>query len=68
MEALTGEGALAYIQRLRAQISQAAEKLRSAPSEIVERIEKLQEKTKQLEKASQSRTAFAVEPKDLLKN
>lgn len=67
MEALTGEGALHYIQRLRSQIGQAAEKLKVSPLDLVERIEKLQGKMKQLEKSSESRTSFQIDPKDLVK-
>ena len=52
MEALTGEGALRHIQKMRSQIRQAAEKLRATPVELVERIEKLQQRMKQLEKES----------------
>ncbi len=67
MEALTGEGALQYTQKLRSQMAQAAEKLRSTPFEVPERIEKLQEKVKRLEKSAPSRSMPVVEPKELLK-
>lgn len=67
MEALTGEGALHYIQRLRSQVGQAAEKLKVAPAELVERIERLQGKMKQLEKSAESRTSFQIDPKELVR-
>ena len=50
MEALTGEGALRYIQTLRSQVQQAAERLKATPLELVDRIEKLQERAKKLER------------------
>jgi alanyl-tRNA synthetase len=42
MEAVTGEGAVAYVRRLEQELGHAAEKLRSAPLEVASRIEKQQ--------------------------
>lgn len=66
MEALTGEGALRYIQTLRFQVQEAAERLKATPLELVERIEKLQERTKRLEKESRSKSALEINPKEIL--
>ena len=66
MEALTGEGALLYIQRLRAQIDTAAQKLRVAPGDLIDRLEKLQSRVRQLEREGGSRAAD-VDPEVLLK-
>ena len=66
MEALTGEGALRYIQTLRSQVQQAAERLKATPSELVDRIEKLQERAKKLEKEGRSKPALEINPKEAL--
>lgn len=68
IEALTGEGALRYVQILRSQVNLAAERLRTTPAELVERIEKLQEKAKKLEKEGKENRAPSVDPKKLLES
>jgi alanyl-tRNA synthetase len=50
IEAVTGMNALAYTQHLAAQLAQVAGALKSAPSEIVERIAQTQNEVKSLEK------------------
>lgn len=50
IEAVTGMNALAHTQHLAAQIAQAAATLRSAPSEIIDRIAQTQAEVKSLEK------------------
>ena len=50
IEAITGMNALAYTQGLANQLNQAAAALKSAPSELVERIQSTQEQIKALEK------------------
>lgn len=50
IEALTGEGALEYLQYLRQQISQLSQALKTTPDNLVERTSKLQESLKKLEK------------------
>ncbi len=65
IEALTGGGAIQYVQRLRSQMGAAAEKLKTTPSEVVERIGKLQERMKELEKTG-PRAGVQVDPKEAL--
>lgn len=67
LEALTGFGALGYFQRLRKELLGAAERLRSTPSEVVERIGKLQDKVKNLEKERSVRPIPQAEPEEYLK-
>lgn len=50
IEAITGMNALTYTQNLANQVAQAAAALKSAPSELVERIQGTQEQIKALEK------------------
>ena len=50
IEAVTGMNALAYTQHLAAQVAQVAGALKSAPSEIIERIAQTQNEVKSLEK------------------
>lgn len=50
IEALTGEGALAYIRNLRSQVSQLTQMLKTTPDQLLERAFKLQESVKKLEK------------------
>jgi alanyl-tRNA synthetase len=66
IEALTGEGAMRYVQTLRSQMEAAAAKLKTTPSEIVGRIGKLQERMKKLEKGEGEARGAAVDPKKML--
>ncbi|HVV86108.1 MAG TPA: alanine--tRNA ligase [Kofleriaceae bacterium] len=50
IEAVTGAGALAYVRQLEDELARAGERLRSAPLEVAERIEKLQAGYKALER------------------
>ena len=50
IEAITGMNALKYTQNLAQQVNQAAAALKSAPAELVERIQGTQEQIKSLEK------------------
>jgi len=50
MEALTGLGALNYTRILRTQVSQIAQALKTTPSEVANRVAKLQETAKKLER------------------
>ena len=68
IEAVTGEGALRYIQNLRSQIKMAADKLRTTPGELAGRIEKLQEKVKNLEDEGRSQIVRRVDVGELLKH
>ena len=50
IEAVTGANALAYLQGLEHTVSEAAQALKTAPSELLGRIGQLQEQTRHLEK------------------
>ena len=50
IEALTGEGAFDYVRQMRQQLNQTAQLLKTTPAEITERIAKLQDSVKKLEK------------------
>lgn len=50
IEALTGEGALDYIRKMRQQVSKLALDLRTTPDQLSERVKKLQDSAKKLEK------------------
>ncbi len=51
IEAVTGQGALAYVQTMEATLAQAAGALRTQPAEIAHRIAQMQDEMKALEKA-----------------
>ena len=51
IEAIAGEQALAYVQKLEEQMSDAAALLKAQPSELSKKILQLQDKNKELEKA-----------------
>ena len=55
IEALTGEGALTYLRNLRLQITQLSQSLKTTPDKLLDRVGKLQETIKQLEKGQGSR-------------
>ena len=67
IEALTGFGALQYLQRLRDELQRAAERLRSTPSEVSDRVGKLQEKLKRLEKEGPANAFSQADPEECLK-
>jgi len=67
IEALTGEGALAYVRKLRHQMRAAAERLRTTPQDLSDKITKLQERAKQLERAGGAVTG-GLDAKNILKN
>jgi alanyl-tRNA synthetase len=50
MEAVTGEGAIAYVRRLEQELGQAASQLRAAPLEVAGRIEKQQAELRERDK------------------
>ena len=50
IEAVTGRGAVAYVQQLEDRINEAAECLRANPEELKDRINRLQEEVKGLKK------------------
>lgn len=50
IEALTGEGAVAYLRTLRAQLDEVSSLLKTSPAALKDRVIKIQEKMKMLEK------------------
>ncbi|GHA69398.1 hypothetical protein GCM10009007_07810 [Formosimonas limnophila] len=61
IEAITGMNAVRYTQNLAAQLAQAANTLKAAPSELIERIQGTQEHIKSLEKElSAAKTKIAA--------
>lgn len=66
IEALTGEGALEYLRQLRSQIQEVSRKLRTTPQEAAERVEKLQERLKKIEKEGPQTSGTTFDSKSLL--
>lgn len=66
IEAVTGEGALQYMQNLRSQVEEASNRLKSSPTELADRIEKLQSRLKSLEKISNERSGRDFRPRELI--
>ena len=61
IEAVTGRGAHAYLERLEAQLREAAEALRVAPAEVPARVRRLLEQVRQLEQERGAHPAADVE-------
>ncbi|MEW6443559.1 MAG: alanine--tRNA ligase [bacterium] len=55
IEALTGEGATRYVQDLEKEYRQVSSALQARPGEVLQRIQRLQDKHKELEKGLQSK-------------
>ncbi len=68
IEALTGEGALEYARFLRAQVSELAQTLKTTPDKLSERVNKLQENLKKLEKQKDQIVTAKADPKKILDN
>lgn len=66
IEALTGEGALQYVQTLRSQVAEAAYQLKSSPADLVDRIQKLQARLKSLEKNLSEKSNRDFHPQELI--
>lgn len=66
IEALTGEGALAYMRQTRGLVTQLCQDLKVTPDLLSERIEKLRKTIKQLEKDVAKGGASSVDAKQLL--
>lgn len=62
MEALTGTEAIRYARTLRAQILQLAQNLKTSPSDVVIRVNKLQEAAKKSLKEPSGRASSSIEP------
>lgn len=68
IEALTGDGALDYLRRLRSQMSQLAQTLKTTPDQIADRVAKLQESVKKLEKSKTESRAAQADPAKIMEN
>jgi alanyl-tRNA synthetase len=63
VEAVTGENALALVQKLSAQVSEAAAALKAQPDELGARIQQVQEQVRQLERELNAMKAKAASSK-----
>ena len=63
VEAVTGENALALVQKLSAQVSEAAAALKAQPDELGARIQQVQEQVRQLERELNAMKAKAAASK-----
>jgi alanyl-tRNA synthetase len=63
VEAVTGENALALVQKLSAQVSEAAAALKAQPDEIGARIQQVQDQVRQLERELNAMKAKAASSK-----
>ncbi len=68
IEALTGEGALEYMRRLRLQVTQISQALKTTPDQLADRVAKLQESVKKLEKSQGESRASKADPAKILEN
>ncbi len=66
IEALTGEGAIEYVRGLRGQMNQIAQTLKSGIADIPERIAKLQDNVKKLEKEKSQAPSAKTDPDKLI--
>jgi alanyl-tRNA synthetase len=66
MEALTGEGALEYARNLRSQVNALAQEFKTTPAMLLERIRKIQEMNKKMEKELAQGGRTLVEPDEIL--
>lgn len=66
IEALTGEGALSYLQGTRQKIQEAADILKTSSFDLVSRIQKLQDQVKSLQKNKPQASGELVSPKSIL--
>lgn len=65
IEALTGEGAFDYVRQMRQQLNQTAQLLKTTPAEIPERIAKLQDSVKKLEKEKNQAPVAKAHPEKI---
>ncbi len=67
VEAVTGEAAMHYVQKMAARVDEAAALLKTQPDELVQRIMLVQDQTRQLEKEmAQLKSRLAVNQGDAL--
>ncbi|MDR1166857.1 MAG: alanine--tRNA ligase [Deltaproteobacteria bacterium] len=68
IECLTGQEALAKIQKDRAILSALSAKLKAGPQDLLERVQKLAQKSKELEKAGASAPVLSLDPHQLARD
>ncbi len=66
IEALTGSGALNYLRELRAQIGELSSALKTTPEKLSEKVAKLQDTIKKMEKEKKQSSVVAADPKAIL--
>jgi alanyl-tRNA synthetase len=66
IEALTGEAALRYVQEMRALLNRTSSTLRATPEEIVDRIVKLQDSVRKLEKEKSKASVQTADPRSII--
>ncbi len=66
IEAFTGEGALEYMRSLRLQMTQLAQDLKTTPTQLAERIAKLQEAVKKSEKSKGQQAGQAFDAQKII--
>lgn len=66
IEAVTGEGALEYMRAIRHEVGEISQVLKTSPAGIRERVIKLQDNLKKLEKERKHGGSSAVNPKQVL--
>ena len=67
IEALTGEGAIEYVRKLRSQMGSLSQALKTTPDQLGEKVSKLQENVKKLEKERNQAKVATVDSKQILK-
>lgn len=66
IEALTGEGAFEYLRSLRRQVHELALNLKTTPDKLAERVGKLQDSLKKMEKEKKQGAVISADPKSIL--
>lgn len=66
IEALTGEGAFEYLRSLRRQVGELAVNLKTTPDKLAERVAKLQDSLKKMEKEKKQGAVTSADPKAIL--
>ncbi len=66
IEALTGSGALNYLRELRAQIGELSVSLKTTPEKLAEKVSKLQDTIKKMEKEKKQSSVISADPKAIL--
>lgn len=66
IEALTGEGAMEYLRNLRAQVAELAMQLKTTPDKLGEKISRLADSVKKLEKEKKQGAVVNADPRAIL--